>query len=792
MSAKEPLPSPEQLAEENKRLREELETVKREYEEEHKKAEWLYSEYLSLKNNQGVQRTLQHQGTLWRLRQKFVYGFLNSAARSIYSLVPGGELTKLRLKNLVYARFGKFFQETPAYREWYRCHHISEDSFLRGDYATLTIPQDMPLITVLIPVYNHLDLTRNCLYSIFESETRSKFEVMIVDDCSEEDHSCLLKEFPGIRVERNEKNLGFLLSVNQALPKAKGEYIVLLNNDTVVMKGWLDELACALYHHREAGMIGSALVHIRTGTLQECGDVICKNGDIVPIGRGETPDLHQYAYMRPVDFCSAASVIMRKSVLLDEMHGFDEMYVPAYFDDADLGLRLRKAGYTNYVLPLSRVMHHESVSYGDALEREGERSRALFLKRWKDWLGQNAFYASAREFYSGTKPERERVLYIDAQVPQADRDSGGVDAIFFLNYLKKRDLDVVFFGEYTPGIVPKYSAILMRMGVDCIFEPQLHFRDYIREHGKEFQYLFVSRIYQARDFDELLHLYCPNAAYIFNTVDLHFVREQLEADLKDDNALRKHAAETKKYELACISRADATIVISTKEKELLENEYGKQRIWHIPQAREVFGLNRLTERKGAAFIGSAHPPNLDGLRYFHDSVLPLLPADFHLTIIGEALKNAIGASKEYRDLLKCPQFEFVGFVEDLRDVLDSVVLTVAPLRYGAGTKGKVASSMACGVPCVSSAFGIEGTGMEDGVNILVAPTPEAFAEAIRRLNTDPALWKTISDGGIRFLEENYSVAAVEQKMDALLKAVRERHAAGESTWAAGNVLPKVG
>lgn len=694
-----------------------------------------------------------------------------------YTFFPCSQETKIALKNRVYTRFGKVFQTTPGYQEWNKLHSLRAQPVLFGAHESLSIPPDLPLISILIPAYNHLDMTRHCLRSIYESESRSRFEILVVDDCSAENYYSLLRDFPDIRIVRNENNLGYLLSVNQALPKASGEYIVLLDNDTIVGKGWLDELACALYHHKDAGMIGSALVHTGSNTLQECGNLICKNGEIVLLGRGENPDLLQFCYFRPADYCSAASVILRKSVLVDEMHGFDEIFAPAYYADTDLALRLKKAGYTNYVMPLSRVLRHESLSYGDTLERKGQHNRDIFMDRWKDELARKAIYASIEDFCGGNTQERERVLYLDIAVPRADVDSASVDAIFFMNYMKKRNLDVVFFGKNTPTVVPKYSAVLMRMGVECISEAQISFEEYLQKHGREFQYIFVSRIYQAIAFDLLLRQYCPNAAYIFNTVDLHFVREELEAELKDNRELRQAAAETKKQELALIDRADATIVISRKEKKLLEESYGKERIWLIPQAREVFGLNCLTERKGAAFIGSAHKPNLDALRYFHDSILPLLPADFHLTIIGECLKNEISRSDEYCDLLDCQQYEFVGHVEDLRDVLDKVKLTVAPLRYGAGTKGKVASSMAYGVPCVSSEFGTEGTGMEDGKNILLATTPEEFAEAIRRLNCDPVLWKTISDGGIRFLKDHYSISSVEQKMDDLFTAVRKRRSA---------------
>lgn len=106
--------------------------------------------------------------------------------------------------------------------------------------------------------------------------------------------------------------------------------MLFLNNDTEVLPGWLDELATSLYHHPEAGMIGSQLIHMKTGTLQESGDLICKNGEMLPLGRGCDPDHPEFTYFREVDFVSVASIILRKSVF-EEMNGFGTAYAPACF-----------------------------------------------------------------------------------------------------------------------------------------------------------------------------------------------------------------------------------------------------------------------------------------------------------------------------------------------------------------------------------------------------------------------------------------------------------------------------
>ena len=763
--------------------------------QEHAKSVYLYEELENLKKAWSLRLFGR-----FALRRKMagsrerVVGIFHRIAKSIYHALPLSLSQEVRLKDWFYRTFGRMMPQIQGYRDWQSRQGMIAALERNSHETGLEVPDDLPLTSIVIPVYNNLKLTARCLRSLYQIQSRSPFEVIVVDDASREDTASLQKSFPHIRLVRNESNLGFLKSANRGAAEATGEYLLFLNNDTEVLPHWLDELTAALYRHPEAGMIGSQMIHLSTGLLQESGNLICRDCRMLPLGRGENPDSPEFNYFREVDFCSAASCIMRKE-LFDRAGGFDLLYQPAYFEDPDLALKFQKAGYRNYVMPLSRIMHHEMASYGNALSEKCEANRKKFEARWSGYLAEHALYDTPEEFQQRRRYKRERVFYLDAEVPMADRGSGGMDAIFFMEYFLKRGFDVVFHGEYTPGYVPKYTTILLRMGVECVYAPQRQVWDYLRDNGGNFSWLFVSRIYQARCFDRLFKRYCPHAAYIFNTVDLHFVREHLEAELYRQPHLLQHAEETKRFELAAIRQADAAIVISSEEKKLLEQEYGiTEKLWHIPQARAIAGRKHgFAGRSGAVFIGSAHHPNLDGLAYFHDEILPLLPPDFQLTIIGEALRDEIGNAEEYRHLLQCPQFRFVGFVADLGDYLNHALLTVAPLRYGAGTKGKVASSMSYGVPCVSSAFGMEGTGMIDGVNLLAAETPEQFADCIRKLSQDVELWQKISDGGLEFLQRNYAPESVEKQLDELMADAREQHArrGEDSGWRNCPVMPRL-
>ena len=734
----------------------------------------LENEIGALKNSRAfrwMRRYCDFTGSIVQRTCRFLYRILKAGDK----LLPLRYHTREQLKLWVYGHFGAAFRNMKNYQEFMRQQELKK--YLCPDADTgLRIPGDMPLTSVIIPVYNNLKLTVKCLNSIYSAGTGVPFEVILVDDASKENIRSLMHDFPGIRVIRNESNLGFLRTANRGAKEARGEYLLFLNNDTEVLPGWLDELAVALYHHPEAGMIGSQLIHLHTGRLQESGNLICGNGEIIPLGRGIDPMHPEFTYFREVDFSSAASIIVSRR-RFESVGGFDPVYIPAYFEDPDLALKFRKNGWKNYVMPLSKVLHHEMASYGDTLNTGCEKNRRTFLARWSAYLRENSLYGSVDEMRRAYRFSRPRVLYIDAEVPMADRGSGGMDAVFFMEYMVKRGYDVVFHGEYTPGYVGKYTAILLRAGVECVYAPQRRIWEYIRDNGRTFDYVFVSRVYQAQCFDRLIRRYAPQAAYIFDTVDVHFVRERREAELSHSEEKMRRALMTEKLEITLMARADMTIVISSDEKKMLEEQYGMKRIRHIPQARKVFGCREsFREREGIVFIGSAHPPNLDALKFYVEEILPALEKrgiDGTLDVIGEALRNDIFKKKEYQCVAESPKIRFLGFVENLGDCLDHAKITVAPLRYGAGTKGKVASSMAYGVPCVSSCFGTEGTGMKDRENIMIASSPEEYAEAIAALMTDEDLWKKISCNGIRFLQQNYAPDAIERQMDSLFAEAKE-------------------
>ena len=246
---------------------------------------------------------------------------------------------------------------------------------------------EAPLVSVIVPVLDQVDHTLCCLVAMCRHAPRASFEVVVMDDGSADDTKRLLPAVPNLVYLRSEVTQGFVRSVNRAARAARGRFLLLLNNDTQVQAGWLDELV-AVFDDPAVGIAGSKLVY-PSGHLQEAGAVLRADGTVELVGLNDDPRLPQYNVVREVDHCSGASLMIPRD-LFQEMGGLDEAYAPAYFEDCDLALRVRSRGRKVVYVPGSLVVHHLSVTTSavGAKERQIEVNRRRLLERWGDVIAR--------------------------------------------------------------------------------------------------------------------------------------------------------------------------------------------------------------------------------------------------------------------------------------------------------------------------------------------------------------------------------------------------------------------
>ncbi|MFZ4561621.1 MAG: glycosyltransferase family 2 protein [Saprospiraceae bacterium] len=361
---------------------------------------------------------------------------------------------------------------------------------------------ETPQVSVIVPVHDQLAFTLDCLKSIALSAPATPFEVLVVDDASQETTREALGGIKGLRLISHSENEGFIRSCNTGAQAAKGQYLLFLNNDTVVMPGWLDTLVETFAQIPGTGLVGSRLV-FPDGTLQEAGCLIWQDGTPWMIGRFQDADLPAYHYAREVDYCSGASLMIPRT-LFDELGGFDTHYCPAYCEDADLGLKVRQHGYRVIYQPFSTVIHWEGMSNGRSTHTGVKAWQTINIQKFrKRWSGQLNTQGEGPAGFDRAKDRtmKGRALFLTADLPQ--------DALT----LQQQGFQVTWFpGDGLEPCDPRIEN-LQRRGVEVLYRPfEPSAERHLKHQGSRYQYVVLGE--EAVATAQVARRYCPQAQIV--------------------------------------------------------------------------------------------------------------------------------------------------------------------------------------------------------------------------------------------------------------------------------------
>lgn len=613
---------------------------------------------------------------------------------------------------------------------------------------------DKPVVSVLIPTYGKLPWTLACLRSIARQGAKTAFEVIVIDDASTDGSVDVLSQVEGLRLLRNARNLGFIGSCNAGAHVARGEFLLFLNNDTQVTPHWLDALVQTHREEPDCGIVGSRLVY-PDGRLQEAGGLVYSDAGAWNVGRFERRDDPRYLFRRDVDYVSGASLLIARN-LFEQVGGFDSRYAPAYCEDMDLAFSVRKAGLRVIYEAESLVVHCEGISSGldpfAGVKQYQTLNRRKFVEKWAEALQHQP--APGTPINRALERGRPHIFIMDALTPDPTRDAGSQQLYNIMRLLRGMGWRVTFMADNRQSS-EKEIRTLGRLGVETLCKPHSpSLLEWLKREGRQLQAIMLCRYYVADSHLALIKQLAPNATLLYDTVDLHFLREQRAAEHTGNASLVRQASASKQREYALIRACDATFVVSTVEQELLLRDLPGANVLLLPNMHDVKGSQRpFAERRDVVFVGGfGHPPNEDAVRWLVSEIWPQVRArrnDLTLHLIG--------------DMPEAARQEFAGNgvvthgrVESLDEWMNGCRMALAPLRYGAGVKGKVNTAMSYGLPVVATPIAAEGMRLEDGVNVLLADGASAFAETILRLHDDEELWDKLSTASAAHVWRHFS------------------------------------
>jgi len=620
-------------------------------------------------------------------------------------------------------------------------------------------------VSIVVPFFGQVSMTLSCVRALERARSfnLTPYEIVLIDDASLEDVSPLLET--SARMLRNEENLGYLRSTNRAASEVSGDFVLLLNNDTEPVGNFLDPLVDLMRRRPKAVIAGSQLVY-PGGRLQEAGGLIFSDGTGWNFGRGQDPQHAFFAFERPVQYCSAASVLVRLNFWRDA-GGFDERFAPAYYEDTDLAMEAWARGFEVWYQPASRVIHREGASHGTdsnlGVKRQQEINRRVFVAKWNDELKWLPAPDATNVLPYRSKGRRGHIVVVDNEMPTPDRDSGSLRITSIMRLFLDLGYSVTFcaHNNHPSG---ESLAMLQQTGIEVWGDPGT-WQDHLAALAPVTALVWLARPHVAHAWLEFVRTLLPGVPVVFDTVDLHSVRQARQRSLLGEESFGEQERVSEEFELSLARRADLTVVVSGVEREFLA-ERGIANVCVVPNVHSNPESPVVLAGRGleALFVGGfRHPPNVDAVEWFVSDILPrvrrVLP-EFRLRVVGADLAD------EMRERFTVEGVTVEGYLPRLDEAYRRAGIVVAPLRFGAGVKGKVGEAMAHSVPLVLTTIAAEG--FDNFGAGIVADSADEFASGVVTLLTDRAKWLACAEHARSSIVAQMSPATVRQKLEVEL------------------------
>lgn len=369
-----------------------------------------------------------------------------------------------------------------------------------------------------------------------------------------------------------------------------------------------------------------------------------------------------------------------------------------------------------------------------------------------------------------------RVLIFSDQPPLTTRASGDVRFSALISIICEF-ADVTFCNlphwslDSQPENKELISSIESLERAGCIIRDD--FQDLI--HQEQYDIVLFEFYDSALRYLDSVRFFQPNARIIIDSVDLHFRRFLVKAKLENTPEAMHYATDIKRQELSIYRSSDSVIMVTPEDVEALKFELPHMHTGLIPNIHNIPPLldKNCGDPVNLIFVGGfRHAPNEDAVLYFAKDIWPKVKEcipSARMAVVGEQPSPAIKS-------LNRPDFQILGHVPELLPVLFQADISVAPLRWGGGIKGKVGEAMAFGLPVVTTSVGAEGFGLVPDKHAIVADQPEAFSAGIVRLVHDKQLFNTMRKSAHALVKERFSSEGMRHRVEAYLNDVLSRPA----------------
>jgi O-antigen biosynthesis protein len=550
----------------------------------------------------------------------------------------------------------------------------------------------------------------------------------------------VLEQVKGLKRIDNPENLGFVHSCNRGIAAAQGEYIYFLNNDTELHPQALEQLLLVCEQDPQVGAVGSKLIY-PDGSLQEAGGIIWQDASGWNYGRNENVYAPQYNYLRPVDYCSIRHQL-----------GLKVMYQPK-----------------------SVVVHYEGISCGTELTNGIKRYQSINMAKFKQkWAAELQDYPvnhaqTGVEAASRRNLGKKTILVIDIYAPCYDKESGARRLWQLMQIFKQLNFHVIFVPDNGVKEQP-YIDKLQNLQIEVLYTQEGYGNSMLQQVEERLPLVDIAWVCRPELYEKYADLIRQNSQIklVYDMIDLHYLRMKRAWELSPQSRTIENMCQWVRMqarELKASQEADLTVTITSVEQKVLQQQQVNN-LAVIPNLHLPYQGDKpdFEQREGLLFIGSYnHPPNIDAVKWLCWEIMPLvweqLP-DIKVTLLGNQPTEEVTA-------LANDQVTVTGYVADVTPYFLSHRVFVAPLRYGAGMKGKIGQSLEYGLPIVSTEIGVEGMDLNDEQNVLVAKQTEEFARQIIKLYGDKTLWDRLASYSERAIAP-YAPEIVKEELHQVL------------------------